>query len=57
MSILPAISLAVALALLAGCTEDRSKAIGAVPKQTIDRAEKDVNRALEQGAARSQEER
>ncbi len=45
------------LALAAGCTEDQSKAIGAAPKQTIDRAEKDVNKALEQGAARSRDEK
>ena len=45
------------LALATGCTEDQSKAIGAAPKQTIERAEKDVNKALEQGAARSREEK
>jgi len=50
--------LPVLLALaLAGCTEDQSKAIGNAPKQTIDRVEKDVSKALQQGMDRSREEK
>jgi hypothetical protein len=41
---------------LPGCTEDQSKAIGSAPKQTLDRAERDLDKALRQGAERSREE-
>jgi len=41
---------------LAGCGESESaKRIGAQPKQMVDRASTDVNKALQQGAERSRE--
>ena len=44
------------LVVLAGCGESESaKRIGAQPKQTIDRASTDVNKALQQGAERSRD--
>ena len=49
--------LALLVLALAGCTEDQSKAIGNAPKQTIDRVEKDVSKALQQGVDRSREEK
>jgi hypothetical protein len=49
--------LALLALALAGCTEDQSKALGDAPKQTVDRMEKDVNKALQQGADRSREEK
>lgn len=38
--------------LFSGCTEDQSKAIGNIPKKTIDKAAADVNKAMQQGAER-----
>ncbi len=35
--------------VLCGCTEDQSKAIGNIPKKTIDKATMDVNKAMQQG--------
>jgi len=54
LSILLRISLVVLL--LAACTEDQSKAIGNIPKKTIDKATVDVNKAMQQGAERLKEE-
>ena len=53
MSILLRISLVV---LLAACTEDQSKAVGNIPKKTIDKVTVDVNKAVQQGAERLEEE-
>ena len=53
MSILLRISLVV---LLAACTEDQSKAIGNIPKKTIDKVTVDLNKAVEQGSERLKEE-
>jgi len=48
--------LLVLAAALAGCGEaESSKSIGAQPKQMVDRASTDVNKALQQGAERSRE--
>ena len=56
MSIPRRIELAVAAVLaLAACTEDQSKAIGAAPKKTVDRATSDLNKAMQQGAERTRE--
>jgi hypothetical protein len=33
--------------LLAACTEEQSRAIGAQPKKTIDRVTTDVNKAMQ----------
>ncbi|HWD22195.1 MAG TPA: hypothetical protein VG591_03595 [Burkholderiales bacterium] len=41
----------LALALTA-CTEEQSKSVGAAPKQTLDKASADVNRAMQQEAER-----
>jgi hypothetical protein len=38
--------------LFSGCTEDQSKAVGNIPKKTIDKAAVDVNKAMQQGAER-----
>ena len=46
MSTLLRISLVL---LLAACTEDQSKAIGNIPKKTIDKTTVDVNQAMQQG--------
>lgn len=46
MSILLRISLAILL--LAGCTPEQSKSVGAAPKQTVDKATADVNKAMQQ---------
>jgi hypothetical protein len=35
--------------VLVACTEEQSKAIGQLPKKTIDRATTDVNKAMQQG--------
>ena len=43
--------------LFSGCTEDQSKAIGNIPKKTIDKAAVDVNKAMQQGAERLQEKK
>jgi len=57
LSILPKISfLIVSIFVLASCTEDQSKAIGNIPKKTIDKASVDVNKAMQQGAERLKEE-
>ena len=50
MSILLRTSLAVLL--LAGCTPEQPKSVGAAPKQTLDKASADVNRAMQQEAER-----
>jgi hypothetical protein len=36
---------------LLGCTEDQSKKIGDIPKQTVNKVTVDVNKAMQQGAA------
>jgi hypothetical protein len=51
LSILLRISLVV---LLAACTEDQSKAIGNIPKKTIDKAATDVTKAMQQGGQDSE---
>jgi hypothetical protein len=43
--------------LFSGCTEDQSKAIGNIPKNTIDKASADVNKAMQQSAERLQEKK
>ena len=50
MSILPRTSVVAFCVLVLGCTEDQSKAVGNIPKQTIDRATTGVNKAMQQGA-------
>ena len=52
MSILLRTSLVVLL--LAACTEDQSKAIGNIPKKTIDKVTVDVNKAMQQGGQGSE---
>ena len=40
---------------LAGCTPEQSKSAGAAPKQTLDKATADVNKAMQQEAERTRE--
>jgi len=40
--------------VLASCTEDQSKAIGNIPKKTIDKAATDVTKAMQQGGQDSE---
>ena len=42
--------------MLCGCTEDQSKAIGQQPKKTIDRADTNLNKAMQQGSDRMKDE-
>ena len=50
MSTLRRISFVLAAALaLAACTEEQSKNVGRIPKQTIDKAAADVGKAMQQG--------
>jgi hypothetical protein len=53
LSILLRTSLAVLL--LAGCTPEQSKSVGAAPKQALDKATADVNKAMQQEAERTRE--
>ncbi len=53
MSTLLRISLA--LLLLAGCTPDQSKSVGAAPKQAVDKATADINKAMQQESDRLRE--
>jgi PBP1b-binding outer membrane lipoprotein LpoB len=52
LSILLRTSLAL---LLAGCTPEQSKSVGAAPKQTVDKATADVNKAMQQETDRQRE--
>ena len=53
MSTRPRTSVLIAALLLASaCTEEQSKAVGDMPKKTIDKATVDVNKAMQQGAER-----
>ena len=40
---------------LAGCSPEQSKSVGAAPKQTLDKATADVNRAMQQESERNRE--
>jgi hypothetical protein len=43
-------SLALLAALaLAACTEEQSKAVGQIPKKTVDKAAADVGKSMQQG--------
>ena len=50
MSILPRISLLVLA--LAACSPEQSANIGAQPKKTIDRAQSNLDKSMQQGADR-----
>ena len=39
--------------LALGCTEDQSKKIGNIPKQTVDKVTTDATKAVQQGAERT----
>jgi hypothetical protein len=41
--------------LITGCSPEQSKGVGAAPKQTLDKATADVNRAMQQESERSRE--
>jgi uncharacterized lipoprotein YajG len=45
----------LALLLLAGCTPEQSKSVAAAPKQTVDKASADVNKAMQQETDRQRE--
>ena len=53
MSILLRTSLAILL--LAACSPEQSKSVGAAPKQTIDRAGANLDKAMQQEASRMRE--
>jgi hypothetical protein len=52
-SLLAVAALAVALT---ACSEEQSKEIGRIPKQTMDKATDDVHKAMQQGADRLRKE-
>ena len=56
MSTLPRISLLILPLALAACSPEQSKAIGDQPKQTVDRASTNLDKAMQQGAERAKDE-
>jgi hypothetical protein len=47
--------ISLAALLITGCSPEQSKGVGAAPKQTLDKATADVNRAMQQESERSRE--